>query len=82
VNYIKKICFFAADKKTNMETLKSTKIKAPLNNSKERQSYSVEEVFDRIDNKFIDFYGEYGRQIVNARRTEWNQDDEANFKML
>jgi len=65
-----------------METLKPTKTKAPHNNSKERQSYSVEEAFDHIDNKFIDFYGEYGRQIVNARRTEWNQDDESNFKML
>jgi len=42
----------------------------------------VEEVFDRIDNKFIDFYGEYGRKIVNTRRSEWNQDDMANFKML
>jgi hypothetical protein len=42
----------------------------------------VEEVFDRIDNKFIDFYGEYGRKIVNTRRTEWNQDDVVNLKML
>ena len=41
----------------------------------EKQLYSIEEVFDRIDNKFIDFYGEYGRKIVNTRRSEWNQDD-------
>jgi hypothetical protein len=48
----------------------------------EKQLYSVEEVFDRIDNKFIDFYGEYGRKIVNTRRKEWNQDGTENFKML
>ena len=50
--------------------------------TKKKQLYSVEEVFDRIDNKFIDFYGEYGRKIVNARRSEWNQDDVVNLKML
>jgi len=50
--------------------------------TEEKQMYSVEEVFDRIDNKFIDFYGEYGRKIVNTRRSEWNQDDMVNLKML
>ena len=50
--------------------------------TEEQQLYSVEEVFDRIDNKFINFYGEYGRKIVNARRTEWNQADKVNLKML
>ena len=44
----------------------------------EQQLYSIEEVFDRIDNKFIDFYGEYGRKIVNTRRSEWNQDNVVN----
>ena len=44
--------------------------------------YSVEEVFDRIDDKFVSFYGEYGRKIVNTRRTEWNRDGIINFKML
>ena len=44
--------------------------------------YSVNEVFDRIDNKFISFYGEYGRKIVNERRSEWNKDNFVNFKML
>jgi len=43
--------------------------------AEEKQLYSVEEVFDRIDNKFIDFYGKYGRKIVNTRRSEWNQND-------
>ena len=67
-----------------METLfKSTGIKAQHNNrTDKKQLYSVEEVFDRIDNKFINYYGEYGRKIVNARRTEWNQDGTVNFKML
>ena len=52
------------------------------NNTDDKQLYSVEEVFDRIDNKFINFYGEYGRRIVNTRRAEWNQDGVMNFKML
>jgi len=50
--------------------------------SEKEQLYAVEEVFDRIDNKFIDFYGEYGRRIVNARREEWNQDGVVNLKIL
>jgi len=52
------------------------------NYTEEKQLYSLDEVFDRIDQKFIDFYGEYGRKIVNNRRLEWNQDDEVNFKMM
>ena len=51
-------------------------------NTEKKQLYSVEEVFDRIDNKFINFYGEYGRKIVNNRRSEWNQDGMENFKIL
>ena len=53
-----------------------------LGYTEEQQLYSVEEVFDRIDDKFIDFYGEYGRKIVNTRRSEWNQDKVVNLKML
>ena len=49
---------------------------------KEQKLYSVEEVFDRIDNKFINFYGEYGRKIVDARREEWSQDHIVNIKKL
>jgi len=62
-----------------MEAVEKIKTKQKTNKQK---LYSVEEVFDRIDKKFINFYGEYGRKIVNARRTEWNQDAAANFKML
>jgi len=67
-----------------METLFETaEVKTQCYNSTEKKHlYSVEEVFDRIDNKFINFYGEYGRKIVNTRRTEWNQDGMINFKML
>ena len=61
---------------------KTAEIK-PQGCTEEKQLYSVEEVFDRIDNKFIDFYGEYGRKIVNTRRSEWNQDDDmVNLKIL
>jgi len=49
--------------------IKTTKIKTQIC-TEEKELYSGEEVFDRIDNKFIDFYGEYGRKIVNTRRTE------------
>ena len=59
----------------------SAKVKTQRN-TEEGQLYSVEEVFDRIDDKFINFYGEYGRKIVNARRKEWNQESTENFKML
>jgi hypothetical protein len=58
-----------------------TKIKTE-DNADTKQIYSVEEIFDRIDTKFINFYGEYGRKIVNTRRAEWNHDGIANFKML
>jgi plasmid stabilization system protein ParE len=61
-------------------TVKSTE--KLQNSAQEKELYSVEEAFDRIDKKFIDFYGEYGRKIVNARRTEWNKDDVANLKIL
>ena len=45
-------------------------------------NYTVEESFDKIDKPFIDFYGEYGRKIVNTRREEWNKTGKWNFKPL
>ena len=48
-------------------------------NTEKKQLYSVKEIFDQIDTKFIKFYGEYGRKIVNTRRAEWNQDGLASF---
>jgi hypothetical protein len=65
-----------------METVKLAKIKTLRNKTEEKQLHSVEEIFDLIDNKFINFYGEYGRKIVNDRRIEWNENDSANFKIL
>jgi len=65
-----------------METLfEPAKLKTK-HNTDQKQLYSVEEVFDRIDKKFVNFYGEYGRKIVNTRRSEWNQESLINFKML
>jgi len=65
-----------------MDTVvETTKIKTQ-NYTEEKQLHSVEEMFDRIDKKFIDFYGEYGRKIVNARRTEWKQDDVVDLEIL
>jgi len=63
-------------------TVEIVEIETQHDGTEEKQLYSVEEVFDRIDNKFIDFYGEYGRKIVNERREEWNKDEMVNFKML
>ena len=60
----------------------ATAVKTQISGAKKKQLYSVNEVFDRIDNKFINFYGEYGRNIVNARREEWNQDNMEHFKPL
>jgi len=57
------------------EVVELAEVETQYCDTEEKQLYSVEEVFDRIDDKFIDFYGEYGRQIVNARRREWNQDN-------
>jgi len=63
-------------------TVETIEIKTQQGCKGKKQSYSVEEIFDRIDDKFINFYGEYGRKIVNTRREEWNKDDIVNLKML
>ena len=65
-----------------MDMIVETKENKTQGCTEEKQLFSVEEAFDRIDKKFIDFYGEYGRKIVNTRRTEWNQDETVNLKML
>ena len=65
-----------------MDIAVKTVDKKPRVPTAKRQLYSVEELFDRIDNKFIKFYGEYGRKIVNSRRNEWNQDNVVDLKML
>jgi hypothetical protein len=45
-------------------------------------SYSVEEVFDRIDKKFIAHYGEWGRRFINEERKERNRLYHWKFDML
>jgi len=65
-----------------METQIEITEEVQLCTADEDQLYTIEEVFDRIDTKFVDFYGEYGRKMVNERRTEWNKDDLGNFKMF
>jgi len=65
-----------------METISETVELKKQNKTDNKQLYSVDEVFDRIDSKFVNFYGEYGRKIVNTRRKEWNQDGFGNFKLL
>ena len=65
-----------------MKSTVETAEKMQHSNTEEKQLYSVEEVLDRIDNKFVDFYGEYGRKIVNDRRAEWNQDGMIDLEIL
>jgi hypothetical protein len=51
-----------------------------LQDENSEQFFAVEDVFDKIDKTFIDFYGEYGQKIVNERRKEWNQNGNWKFK--
>ena len=51
-------------------------------NSNPTRNYSVQEVFDELDQGFIEFYGEYGRQLVNERRARWNNDGLWEFKLF
>ena len=72
----------SSDKKVESNIMEATVeiavMETQLGGTEEKQLYFVEEVFDRIDNKFIDFYGEYGRKIVNERRDEWNKNKNFN----
>lgn len=43
---------------------------------------TVEELFDRLDEEFIEFYGEYGRTLINESRIEWNKWGIWNFKLF
>ena len=43
---------------------------------------TIVEIMDKLDRKCIDFYGEYGRRIVNARREEWNRDGMWHFELF
>jgi hypothetical protein len=45
-------------------------------------SCTVPELFDELDQEFIEFYGEYGRKLVNKRRIKWNKDRIWKFKLF
>ena len=45
-------------------------------------AWTVVELFDHLDRKFVDFYGEYGRRMVNARREKWNRDGMWHFDLF
>ncbi|MDR1737865.1 MAG: hypothetical protein LBR66_03490 [Candidatus Symbiothrix sp.] len=49
---------------------------------KAKSYYTVEEVFDELDREFVNFYGEYGRTLVNNRRKQWNKDGVWHFEMM
>jgi hypothetical protein len=65
-----------------MEAIKTEERKTQHSHTEERKLYSVEEVLNKVDNKFINFYGEYGRKIVNDRRAEWNEEGVVSLEML
>ena len=44
--------------------------------------FTLEEIFDELDEEFIEFYGEYGRKLVNESRMEWNKNEMWNFKLF
>jgi hypothetical protein len=44
--------------------------------------FTLEEIFDELDEEFIGVYGEYGRKLINEWRTEWNKDGIWNFKLF
>jgi hypothetical protein len=43
---------------------------------------SIVEIADKLDRKFVDFYGEYGRRLVNTRREKWNRDGLWHFDLF
>jgi len=65
-----------------MEILETVEFEIRKKNLNKNPGHSIEEVFDHIDSKFIKFYGDYGRKIVNERRMEFNQNGMVNLKML
>ena len=40
------------------------------------------ELFDRLDRKLVDLYGEEGRRMVNEDREEWNRTGPWHFEMF
>jgi hypothetical protein len=44
--------------------------------------YTTEEVFDSLDKRLIDHFGEEYRKLANERRSQWNEKSSWNFKPL
>jgi len=44
--------------------------------------YSIQEVFDELDNNLIAQFGQEGRKIVNESRDEWNKKYPWHFEKL
>ena len=43
---------------------------------------TIVELMDDLDRQFVDFYGEYGRHLVNTRRERWNRDGLWHFELF
>jgi hypothetical protein len=43
---------------------------------------SIVEIFDVLEREFVDFYGEYGRRLVNAHREKWNREGPWHFDLF
>ena len=39
----------------------------------EPEGKTIVEIMDKLDRKFVNFYGEYGRRMVNEDRERWNK---------
>ena len=44
--------------------------------------YTPVEVLDELDRKFVELFGEEGRQMVNAHREEWNRTGPWHFELF
>jgi hypothetical protein len=44
--------------------------------------YSTEEVFDELDKKLIEYFGETYRELANKRRACWNEKSSWKFEQL
>ena len=45
-------------------------------------AYTVVEFFDELDRQFVEFFGEEGRRMANARRKRWNKKGTWHFEMF
>ena len=67
---------------TNADTIVYSAPQTQLSGIEWDELYTTEEVFDELDEKLIEHYGNSYRQSANKRRTWWNQNSDWNFKQL